>query len=136
MKQRKEKERRKATATSSKLLWHLQNLCGDVCTAILFVFHPPLIIASCFSRSVLFKKRCWANVPLATAGLPASCTLFEILEKMLQRVELRFQCYLLHWYALVSKTLKLRVKRTEISMGISAGDNNHDGRLLFCIPQH
>ena len=40
LKQRKEKERRKDTAMSSKLLWHLQNLGGDACAAKLFVFQP------------------------------------------------------------------------------------------------
>ena len=40
LKQRKAKERRKDTAMSSKLLWHLQNLDGDACTAKLFVFQP------------------------------------------------------------------------------------------------
>ena len=42
MKQRKEKEKRKATVMSSKLLWHLQNLRGSVCTAMPFVFYPSL----------------------------------------------------------------------------------------------
>ena len=69
-------------ATSSKLLWHLQNLRGSVCTAKVIVFHPFFILASCSSQSVLFKKTLLGkHVPLATAGLPAGCTLCEILEK-------------------------------------------------------
>ena len=50
MKQRKGKERRKDTAMSSKLLWHLQNLRGNVCTAAPFVFYP--------SWSHVFHKMC------------------------------------------------------------------------------
>ena len=75
-------------ATSSKLLWHLQNLRGDVCPTKLIVFHKFVILASCFSQTVLFKKTLLGkHLPLATAGLPAGCTLCEILEKMLQRVK-------------------------------------------------
>ena len=110
LKQRKEKERRKDTAMSSKLLWHLQNLRGNVCTRKLFVFQPQIIHSY---ASMLFGN---CVVPKNVAGQaivtwnrclpPASCTLCQVFEKKerrsnLDRVELRSQTYFWHIVALV-----------------------------------
>ena len=69
LKQRKEKERKKVTATNSKQRCHLQNLRDNICTACFF----KTILESCFLQSVLFEKCCWANACHLATRLVVRC---------------------------------------------------------------
>ena len=64
-------------------------------------------------------------MPLATAGLPAACTLFEILEKNVAEGGVALSVILVPLVCIGFQTLKLGVN-AEISLGILAGYENHD----------
>ena len=138
MKQRKEKEKRKAMVTSSKLLWHLQNLRGSVCTAKVFVFYPSL--SHVFHKVCCLKniaEHTFATLQLLVYQLVARCvkslkknTCFALIQLGEDGVALSaIPVAFVHGF--INQKLGV-VQGVEFSMRILAGYNVEE--VLFWVP--
>ena len=120
-------------------LWWRVLSCFGICRICVAMFAQQnclflnYLSSSCFSRSVLFKKLLGKHLPLATAGLPAGCTLCEILAKSVAEGGVVLLVILVALVCIGFQKPKVEGQKAEISMGILAGYKNHDEGPWFIL---